>query len=181
MSSNELDQAKQMLAELDANSTRALVRAVNYAAVKARTLGARLIRDEVKLPAAYVNARLKVDQRASATDPSAMISGRGRATQLSRFGAKQLTTKAKLPGKRRLAGARVEVTPGRKKVLAGAWLMKQKGGNTGLMVRTGPNRNDYKPLYGPSIDQLWRNIREQVAPEVSDLMLSEFIRQMELT
>lgn len=181
MNNNELAAAKNLLANLDANSTRALVRAVNHAAAKARTLGARLIRDEVKLPAAYVNERLRVDQRASATDPTAMISGRGRATQLSRFGAKQLTTKAKLPGKRRLAGARVEVKPGQQKVMPGAWLMKQKGGNTGLMVRTGPNRDDYKPLYGPSIDQLWRNIREQVVPEVSDIMLAEFIRQMELT
>lgn len=180
MSSNELDQAKQMLASLDANSTKALVRAVNHAATRARTLGARLIRDEVKLPAAYVNDRLKVSHKATADDPTAMISGRGRAAQLSRFGAKQLTVKAKLPGKRRLAGARVEVKLGHKKVMAGAWLMKQKGGNAGLMVRTGPNRNDYKPLYGPSVDQLWSNIREQVTPEVSDLMLAEFIRQLEL-
>lgn len=180
MNSSELDDAKHMLSSLDAGALRALVRAVNHAASRARTRGSRLIRDEVKLPAAYVNERLKVRSKASATDPTAVISGRGRATQLSRFGARQLTTKAKLPGKRRLAGARVEVTPGQKKVMPGAWLMKQKGGNTGLMIRTGPKRNDYKALYGPSVDQLWQNIREQVAPEVEDTMLLELIRQLDL-
>lgn len=180
MNNSELDDAKQMLASLDAGTLRALVRAVNHAATRGRTQGSRLIRDEVKLPAAYVNERLKVTHRASTTDPTALISGRGRATQLSRFGAKQLTVKAKLPGKRRLAGARVEVKPGQKKVMPNAWVMKQKGGNTGLMIRTGPNRKDYKTLYGPSVDQLWQNIREQVAPEVEDAMLAEFIRQLDL-
>ena len=181
MRADELAAAKQLLANLDANSTRALVRAVNHAATKARTMGAALIRDEAKLPATYVNERLRVDMRASASDPTAMVSGRGRATQLSRFGAKQLTTKAKLPGKRRLAGTRVEVKPGQQKVMPGAWLMKLKGGNVGVVTRTGTGRDDYKVHYGPSVDQLWRDIREQIVPEVSDLMLAEFIRQLDLT
>lgn len=181
MNAGELDAAKRMLGELDNATVRALVRAVNHAAQRARTMGSRLIRDEVKLSATYVNDRLKVSQKASSADPTAMISGRGRATQLSRFSSRQLTTKAKLPGKQRLAGARVEVKPGRQKVLPGGWVMDLKGGNRGVVVRTGTGKNDYKVLYGPSVDQLWQRVREQIAPEVDDVLLVEFIRQLELT
>lgn len=176
----ELEAAKRMLGELDNDTTRALVRAVNHAAQRARTLGSARIREEVKLTAGYVNERLKVSRRANPHDITAMISGRGRATQLSRFNARQLTGKAKLPGKRRLAGVQVEVKPGQKKVMPGAWLMKLNNGNLGVVTREGPGRKDYKVRYGPSVDQLWQNIREQIAPEVDDLLLAEFLRQLEL-
>ena len=180
----EIAAAKLALGQMDNDTVRALVRAVNHAAERGRTLGSRLIREQVKLPAGYVNSRLHVDRKANPKNITAMITGRGRATQLSRFGARQLTQPAKLPGKRRLAGVRVEVKPGQQKVLPGAWLMSLKrghysSGNVGVVTRTGPGPDDYRVHYGPSVDQLWRDVREQVAPEIDDLLLAEFILQLE--
>jgi len=185
-----LDDAKRQLAELTDSSRAALCRAINAVANDTRDLAVQEIIKQVALTASYVKGRLIITQRAKVDDPTAVISGRVRSTQLRRYQGKQLYTRAKLPGKRRLAGTSVKVKAGGgTKVLKHAWIMKLKYGEVdarmgltqGIVQRTGPDRNDYRVLYGPSVDQVWNDVREDVKPLISDKLAEEFLRQLGVT
>jgi len=182
-----IDTAKQAFAELPANLKAALIKTINSVVPDVRELAIERITGQVSLTKAYVKGRLYVSQRANNTDPTAVISGRVRSTQLRRYQGTQLYTAAKLPGKRRLAGTSVQVKAGKgSTVLKHTWLIKLKHGDTdaragltmGIAERTGKGRNDYKILYGPSVDQVWRGVKDEITPEVEAKLEDEWRRQM---
>lgn len=72
------------------------MRAINRVASKTRTAASKAIREDVRLPASYVNENLKVSQKASINNPEAVITARKRPTRLARYGAKQLARAAKM-------------------------------------------------------------------------------------
>ena len=72
-----------------------------------------------------------------------------------------------------------------------AFVMELRGGNRGLAIRTDGSkpRGAYKPkpigknlflLYGPSVDQVFRTVSEDVAPDVADELEVEFNRLLDL-
>lgn len=169
---------------------RAAYRAINSTADRARKLSADEIRRRVNFPASYLNPqerRLYVSNKAGPGDLEAMILGRHRPTSLARF----VTRGA--PGK---TGVDVEVTPGKSDEMKRAFIMKLKAGsggidtanNFGLAVRVKAGQRPdkaYKPvrvsenlylLYGPSIDQVFRNIRSEVTPDADKYLQTEFER-----
>lgn len=166
------------------------VRAINKTAAWARTAAARMMREQVAFPARYLSGqggRLQVSKKATRTDLEAKITGRRRATSLARF------ARAGSGGK----GLSVEVKPGVARFMKRSFLMKLKGGaegeltNVGLAVRTdgGKPQGAYKPVkindrlwlvYGPSIDQVFRTVREDIAPDTEDRLVNEFERLMAL-
>lgn len=182
-----LDEAKAAFSELPANLRAALIRSINNVVPTAYDLGVEKITSQVALTKTYVKSRLYVSQKASNTDPMAVISGRVRSTQLRRYSGTQLFAPAKLPGKRRLAGTSVKVKAGGSpKTLNHAWIIKLKYGEQdakmgltmGIAQRTGSGRNDYRILYGPSVDQVWRDAKEEIRPEVEQLLADEWRKQM---
>lgn len=164
----------------------ALMRAVNRVADSQRTAASKAIRDQVKLPAAYVNQNLKVTQRATRNRLEAVISGRKQPTRLARYGAKALPSRTGRP-----AGVSVHVHSrgGRKKMRKGFLLPLKDSGGYGVFVRTGPEgkrtrnaRRDWstvKHLYGPSVDQVFRGVREEARPQIRKALRSEFRRQLD--
>ena len=127
--------------------------AINDTARKLRVRGSREIRGQVNLKAAYVNKNLKVSQKASATSLRAVISAKRRPVLLTRYGAKQLTRKAKhpesskgdplrgIPPGRKAAGVSVRVKKGGpRKKMRGAFFIPLIGGAMGVAVRTGPGK-----------------------------------------
>ncbi|MEL4071755.1 hypothetical protein WKW50_16545 [Ochrobactrum sp. GPK 3] len=179
---------------LDPNIMQAAYRAINASADRGRTDSDDLIRRQVNFPKSYLNpsqGRLTVSKRASAASLEAVITGRRRATSLARF-----LTKGE-PGKK---GVSVSVKPGRNVDLPNAFLMKLRSGsgnidtvkNLGLAVRTKRGtRPDkaYKPvrvadglwlLYGPSVDQVFKTVRQDVTPEVERTLEAEFTRLLEV-
>lgn len=182
-----LADAIENLSELPVSLRSALARAVNNVVPSAYSLSVEKITSQVALTPSYVKGRLYISQRATTTDPLAVISGRVRSTQLRRYQGKQLYTQAKLPGKKRLAGVSVRVKAGgNTKVLKHAWLIKLKYGEAdaklgltmGIAQRTGPNRNDFKILYGPSVDQVFRDVKDQIRPDVQSMLADEWMKQM---
>lgn len=149
----------------------------------------RSILDEVAFPKNYLNdERIGVKKRAVAGDLEAVIAARERPTSLARFAAPGTPL-----GSRARVGVRVQVkrTNG-VTTLKDAWMVRLKNGNVGLAVRLKPGQaiaNRYKAvtawlvpdkvalLYGPSVDQVFREVSEKSAAPISRMVTEEFLRQ----
>jgi hypothetical protein len=172
---------------------RSAYRAINYSAARARTASKDEILRQVAFPSAYLNpaqGRLTVAQEASAGRLEATIVGRHRATSLARFMTR---------GELKKVGVSVAVRPGRTVKLERAFLMSLKSGTTmdtqrnlGLAIRvpkgTSPNKA-YKPvrvrdglylLYGPSVNQVFQTVRQDVSPQAEADLAREFMRLIEM-
>lgn len=182
--------------KLPAVSNQAALLAINDVA---RGSGLRLSRehilDEVNFPAGYLNKdRLGVAKLARAHDLEAVIRGRDRATSLARF------VNNPKPGQR---GVQVEVHKGSVKTIKKGFIVRLRSGrtldgqnfNVGLAIRLAPgekliNKNfaldtfatsslgsGVVLLYGPSVDQVFKWVSQDIQPEVADDVTSEFFRQ----
>ena len=167
----------------------AQTRALNRVASKTRTAASKAIRQQVKLPASYVNQNLTITKKATATQPEAVISGRKRPTRLARYGAKQMTRVARgsagdmvrgIAAGRKQAGVSVAVRKGgaRKKMRKAFLIPLQGSGEMGVFVRTGRGKKDIKHLYGPSVDQVFRGVRSELKPEIRRNLVSEYQAQL---
>jgi hypothetical protein len=147
---------------------------------------------EINFPTGYLNKdRLYVDKLATNADLEAVITGRDRATSLARFATSGSV------GSR--GGVTVSVSKGSSTSLKKAFLVKLRQGktmdgstfNVGLAIRLGPgetiqNRtsthmtmlgNNVALLYGPSVDQVFKAVASDIAPNVADEVATEFFRQ----
>lgn len=173
---------------------RAARMAVNRTTERARARGAKEIRKEVAFPASYLTGergRLKVTEKATAQKLQGKVTGRGRPTSLARF------AKAKAPGK---AGLKVTVKPGSTKEMKKAFLLRLPQGSTltdtqfnlGLAIRLkdGERVQNKKSmvklgkglylLYGPSVDQVFRDVAKEISPDTADFLEAEFLRLVSL-
>lgn len=167
----------------------AALRAVNKIADRARTEAAKRIREQVNLPASYLNpsqGRLTVSKKAVDGDISAVVTGRQRPTSLARF--------ATSAG----AGVKVAVKPGLARLLPRAFFVQLRSGaeglgNTGLAIRLPDGQRPSRAfhptqlgangpwlLYGPSVDQIFKAVSQDISPLMLDQLEAEFFRLMEL-
>lgn len=147
---------------------------------------------QVAFPAGYLTGdRLRVIKRATNQNLEAAIVGRKRATSLARF-----ASGASIMGKQ---GVRVRVQKGRTVYMKNAWLVRLKAGasltednyNIGLALRIRPGERINKStthqswlepgrvalLYGPSVDQVFREVAYQVDEPIAIMVTDEFYRQ----
>lgn len=187
-----------LLREIDtAARRRAAVQAINKVARDARAQAARLIREQVNLPARYVSPaqkRLYVSKQAQGSSLEARITAQGRASSLAQF-----VTGPARPGK---AGVYVEVQPGKARFMRRAFLIRLPQGtspvtdtkfNLGLAIRLRPGeRLENKVsarrvekglyvLYGPSVNQVFRandnsGVANDIAPDTAARLEAEFLR-----
>lgn len=180
--------------ELKPQIAKAAQMAINRAADRGRTASVREMRRQVNFPISYLqgpDSRLNVTQRATASRLEGVISGRRRATSLARFVVGQGAG-----GK----GVRVGVKPGSSVLMRRAFLMKLKRGsagvdtkgNMGLAVRVPAGQRPsaaYRPvdignglflLYGPSVDQVFQTVRQDVSKDIENFLEAEFNRLMDL-
>lgn len=167
-------------------------RAVNRTTDRARARSARLMREQINFPARYLSGeegRLQVVKYARGRDLEGIIRGRDRPTSLARF---------KTSGQLGEAGVSIAVKPGLARRLPRAFLVRLRSGNggalnnLGLAIRTRDGqapRAAYRPLpfgknlwllYGPSVDQVFRSVAEDVKPETADFLEREFQRLLDL-
>lgn len=142
------------------------------------------MRSQINFPAGYLEGdRLKLRQKASRSNLEAIIRGRDRATSLARFAAGQN------PGNTRRRGVRVTVKAGKTRTLPKAFMVRLKNNNLGLAVRLKPGEqlansqaavrlaeNVYL-LYGPSVDQVFRGVADDRAPDIANMVSRQFLRQ----
>lgn len=145
------------------------------------------ILDEIAFPRDYLTTdRLAITKFAKAGDLESVITARHRPTSLARFAQGQAL------GSRARIGVKVQVKRGQTQSLRNAWLVKLKNNNIGLAVRVKPgetfgNKREAPKvwlvpdrvalLYGPSVDQVFADVRDDVSKPVADLLAAEFFRQ----
>lgn len=151
------------------------------------------ILEQTAFPPGYFKLpkRLYVKQKAYNDNLEGIIEARGRATSLARFVAGN-------PGLRGKQGLKVQVNPGAFKSMPGAFLLRLNAGasktqdnfNIGLAVRLKPGQTLNKRsstqlghnlhlLYAPSVDQNFRDVADEQAPAVADLVEEQFWRQFD--
>lgn len=159
-------------------------------------LARREMTEQVNFPSGYLsNDRLAVTKLARNDDLEAIITGRDRPTSLARFATGPIR-----PGQR---GVRVAVRKGGSVMMRKAFVVplygrSGDGSNLGLAIRLKPGERIYGKretgnfdynvfkrdkngtvvlLYGPSVDQVFRSVADDIAPELADDVTSEFFRQ----
>ena len=155
--------------------------AINASLQEARKRGADEIRKQVNFPASYFqgdDSRLRIGTRARTDSLEGDLIGRARPTSLARF----------VTGRRK-KGVGVKVNPtGATKPIERGFLMTLRNGNQGLAIRTSkgtrPNKA-YKPkqlseglwlLYGPSVNQVFNTVRQDIQGPTEDFLALEFQR-----
>ncbi|TFZ81351.1 hypothetical protein [Candidatus Macondimonas diazotrophica] len=162
--------------------------AINTGARRGRAEGSRRIRGQVNFTAGYLNqpGRFQVSRFAKPQDLSAVIAARTEPTSLARF-----ATQATRGGKR--AGLRIGIQRGGgKAVLRSGFFINLRAGNRGVAIReavankvnlrragfsTRASKRGYLLLYGPSVDQVFRTVKDDMSPALADFMNTEFNRQ----
>lgn len=177
-----LDQFQSYFDEASARSKKAASLALNQTADRVVVPRSRdLILEQVNFPAGYLNKdRLYVKQRASPDRLDARVAGRDRATSLLRFASAAATR----------GGATVQVRPGSSRTMRRAFVINLRNGNQGLAIRLKPGetisnrRLSTTPfgkglvlLYGPSVNQVFLSVADQLTPEFLDRLSDEFLRQ----
>lgn len=176
-------------ADIPADIERAAVRAINKTVPWARTRSAREIRKQVNFPARYLSGqdgRLDITERARTGNLEGRITARQRPTSLARF----------VSNRTRRRGIRVTVKPGTARYIKRGFLLPLRGAggdlnNMGLAIRTNgaAPKGAYKPkkifdnvwlVYGPSVDQVFKTVREDVAEDSADYLEAEFNRLLDL-
>lgn len=184
------------ISDLPQDILLAATRAINKTTDRTRAESARLMRLQVNFPARYLSGQdghLRISQRATTGKLEGKILGRHRATSLARFSSGSIGGNPK-------SGVTVSVKPGSSRVMRRAFLMKLRAGtdsidtrsNLGLAIRLRPGetihnkRNMVKVktglylLYGPSVDQVFRSVADDVAPGAADFLEGEFTRLIDL-
>lgn len=193
-----LDTVRKNVAGIPETVDRASAFAINESITFGQAESSRRIREQVAFKASYVgsaddpNARLRVSKKAHVGDLEGVIAGRTRPTSLIQF-----MTGAKL-GKGGYARVKVSAHGGAKRI-PNAFPMKLRRGigvydpenaNQGLAVRLqdgklpgGMNKKQMVQvngnlylLYGPSVDQVFRDVRFDVQGPIADVLESSFLR-----
>lgn len=185
-----LDIMKKFVELAPERSKKAAALALNQiAGHQGLTLLRRATQDEINFPAGYVNAeRLYLSRRATDSSLEVRIAGRDQATSLARFAAAGTAIRGK-------DGVKVSVHRGKTANLKKSFLTRLNSGNIGLAVRvpygqilahtTGAveiksartGTSQLYLLYGPSIDQVFREVSEEKVGTVLEMISSEFVRQ----
>ena len=168
--------------------SEALVRSVNTVARAAFETSKKKITDQVNLKQGYVDSKLKLDL---ATDlPTATITGQGRGVLLANFNPVQLVKpNASTRGKGnpklgiakgyRAAGVKVRVkAQGSGGDIEHGFFMKLKNGN-GMGVFTRNAAGKVQVRYGPSVDQVFAGVSDEISPNIERELSDEISNQLE--
>lgn len=167
----------ERLRTLSPSADRAIYRAINKAATTARKLALQQIRREVNLSAAYVREKLTI-RKANKSKLVATISAPPRQVLLTRYKAIQKKT-----------GISVKVkAKGQRKLIEGAFFAKLRRGTQsgagalGVVARSREDPKKLKVFYGPSVHQVFVDVREKILPEadkrMSELLLKAIEREL---
>lgn len=186
-----LDELAERLGATEKQIDSWLSKAVNRTTTRYRTEASRAMREQIAFGARYLisgqGGRLTIPRKATPNSPEATIRGRFDPTSLATF-----VKGVKRHGRR---SPTLEVSTGRRTQIDRSFLMNLANGNLGLALRLRPgetiqnkrtmarrfsskDRNLYL-LYGPSVDQVFRSVREDIAPDAGDFLEKEFLRLAE--
>lgn len=178
--------AEQKLAAIAGAEARARMRAVNKVAAKARTEASVRIRAEVKLKASDINEPGRfVVVKATLDNQEATLKASQKALNLATYGARQLAQAVKnkarskgnpklgIPAGRKQAGLSVHVR--RRTKLGKAFFLP---GTQAAFIRTDAGKNDIKPIFGPSVAQVFGWIKPKLATDIMPELRQAYVAQL---
>lgn len=179
----QLAEAISLFEFIGGNTSDAVRVAINQAGPKVKTLSSTKIREEVRLSASYVRDRLEFS-KASRGNLTGAIRTPSRGLLLTRFSTDPLIAGEKVtwlkPPLTPKGGIRVKVKPNLPPKVVQAdgskpFYIVLKGGNLGIATRIG-RTIDVK--YGPSLSQVFANIKDQALPEAIAIYQDELLQAM---
>lgn len=151
--------------------------------------------DQINFKKDYLTGdRLGIQKLATNDNPEAIIRARDRATSLARFASGSVASTQR-------GGVSVRVKKGRTTYIKRGWLVRLRAGaslsddhyNLGLAIRLGPGekltnkktthkswlvKGSVALLYGPSVAQVFDDVRTEVTQPIASLVEAEFLRQL---
>jgi hypothetical protein len=178
---SQVDEALSLFKFIGGNSSDAVRIAINKSGPPVRTEASKQIRTQVRLKAAYLNERDSSGRqrlafiRASKSSLTGRITTPSRGLLLSRFSTDaQLNSKVSWikPPPIPARGVRVKVKPsGSTKTMGREWfyMILPESRALGIVRRrpngeTGPQGGRYDVGYGPSVSQVFNDVRDVVLP-----------------
>lgn len=176
----DLDRVRSALRDIKNGAERAMTRALNDTASKAKTLASQEIRKDVKLPAAYVKDNIQVS-KATFGNLTSSISATRRGVLLTRFPYTKLA--------RGGVSVQVSASGGRQKMPSAFIIPRLK--NSGVPGIALPReiasqyrkssysgRLPYVVLHAPSVSQVLTEVKDEIAPELDEFLAGELDRQI---
>lgn len=169
---------------------------LNLAIRQARMLGIAELRKQIAFPSSYFpnspyDGKLRISQNATPQVPEAVLTARHQPTSLGRFVVEKDSKGRNL---------RIRIRPGSvPKKIGNAFIVRLRRGrilddnnfNLGVAIRLKPGQsirgsrtakafsNGLALLYGPSVDQAFKSVRNDIASPVARSLASNFVRQFE--
>ena len=186
---------KLLLAGLTTGVPKALARSLNKTVGKANTQSSAEIRKQVNLKAAYIKSKMQIF-KASRSKLSAKISTESQGVLLSRFSTNSLIAGDKVswlkPPPVPPRGIRVKVNPdGGTKLFGGSseitgkpfyMVLPKLGGRVAIVGRrstAGPRGGKIKVFYGPSLSQVFTDVKEDLADPLGQYQVEQFEKEID--
>lgn len=194
----------RLLQRMGGNVVTAARQSVNEAAVFARRVGSREIRDQINFKAGYLdgrgnaNARLAVTRQARDADLEAVVTGRDRPTSLARFRVGAFIPRGR-GARKRAVRVRVSASGGPKTIRDAFYIRLRQGAaavtddqyNEGIAIRLKPGERISNKramssiggglyvLYGPSVGQVYRTVAPRTVDAVGLRMQDRFTHNLQ--
>lgn len=178
-----LDAVQKQIERAGEAGMEVAAQALNDGIEYARQIGADAIMDQVNFRPGYLDLpeRFAITQHATPTRPEARLTARHRSTSLGSFAE---------GGAGKSQGVKVKVQrAGSTKHMKRAFYVGLNNSNLGVAVRVKPGESapGYKPtklfedqygvvylLYGPSVNQVFTDVAQDINPQVSTFVLQRF-------
>jgi len=160
----QLGETKLMLKGVSTNAPKVLSRALNKTVSKGRTLSSKKIRKQTALKAKYIKSKLK-DDKASWKNLKARLYAISKGLLIINFVTGnnengEFMVKIKKTGKSKALSRDAFLTT----------LNTKNGGKVDAIAMRDPKTNKFKVLYGPSISQIFSDVRDEVDTELVDYL-----------
>jgi len=167
----QLADAQQRLAHIKNGAARALMRALNKTAAKARTVASTEIRQQVKLTAATVREKLTV-RKATLASLSAGLRAEKRGLLMYHY----VTNAGNAQKGRPKTKIRVQIKPGQTVVLDSAFYILTKGSSK-LTPAVREGQRGVKVLHSPSVSQVFTTVKDDISADLNTVLVANFQRE----
>lgn len=188
-----LNNVRLLLNGVSKEAPKILSRVLNKTATKGRTEASKAIRKEVKLSASYVRERLKIS-KANYRNLQSKVLTPSRGILLSRFSTQANIRSENIswikPPPNPPRGIKVKVSPNDgAKVITGdsettgkPFYLALPNGRLGIAARRktpGPKGGRLKVFHGPSLSQVFNNIKEDLGEPLAEYQEEQTLKQID--
>lgn len=186
----QFQDAQERLDHIKNGAARALSRALNKTASKAKTIASRAIRNQINLSAAYVRENLKgpasgFAYKATVNKLTARLSASKRGVLLYQFSTNSVAATGRPPEQ-----IKVRVKPGRSVAILSAFWVRTKGSNKltpavrnsvllQLNMTSTTDSGSFTVLHGPSLSQVFSTVKDDIGGDMNQTLTDNFAHEME--